>query len=251
MRNRKLRRREVFGIVLLGAAGFAAFALLLLFVEGWPAVMKAVFRLFAGFVFFLRENLPRMSWNSATWLPGVLAFLLVLAAVHRPLRAWGAKHGKRWDLACTCCLGLLLPLLFATSFLVPGVLLQVRQLAAVPWFQEERSTAQALIRERMRELHMRLHLRDEDSDRYPDTLGEEYADYFVAPDGPGMFLEPFVYPGSGLPFDCDPATSIIISPPYLKKGGSRRLVLTAGGNLVEISDAEVGDWLGVAASVPP
>lgn len=94
-----------------------------------------VIELCIGFVFFLAHNLPEISFDAGTWGPGIAAYLVALAWGHRFLSRWAARTNRPWRFATTFSLFLLLPVLFAISFLVPGVLLQWEFLRQGPWIQ--------------------------------------------------------------------------------------------------------------------
>lgn len=213
-------------IVLAGVSGFIA------------PFIDAAFRLTAGFVFFLRDKLPRMSWNAATWIPGLAAFLAALLLIHRPLKRWAVARGRMWSGTSTFCLGLLLPLLFAISFLIPGAILQVRLLAQDDLVHASRTTTRHLAANAMKMIHLDLLERSGGTGRFPDSLSDDPRDGFLhLDDPPGSVPEPFLYPGAGLSIDCDPSTPIVVSPPHMYPGGWKRLILTAGGDLI-ILDAD-------------
>lgn len=90
-------------------------------------------RLVTGFWFFLNENLALLSTDSRTWGPGLGAFLLATALIHRFLAIRSARSGRYWTLASSLGVALILPVLFVISFLVPGVLLQWEMLREIPW----------------------------------------------------------------------------------------------------------------------
>lgn len=94
-----------------------------------------LFRLISGFCFFLWENLPVISWDAGTWGPGLGAFLLAMVMVHLFLRKRFVEKNRHWSFTSTFCLMSLLPVLFAISFIVPGVLLQWELLRQVAWFE--------------------------------------------------------------------------------------------------------------------
>lgn len=81
-------------------------------------------RLPIGFLPFLTHNIPAISLDSGTWGPGIAAYLAAIALGHRFLSRWAERTDRPWSFATTFCLFLLLPVLFAISFIVPGVLLQ-------------------------------------------------------------------------------------------------------------------------------
>jgi hypothetical protein len=81
-----------------------------------------------GSYHFLSTNLPRISVNADTLIPGIAAFLIATLAAHGMIAAYHRKRGKHWQFSNTCCLAALLPVLFIIAFLVPGVILQVKLL---------------------------------------------------------------------------------------------------------------------------
>lgn len=89
-------------------------------------------RFLTGFARFLMHNIPAMTPNTATWVPGLAAFILAVAVAHfllaRPLR----RGFGVWRVSHTLTLAMFLPLLFATAFLVPGILLH-----AIPLIKDE------------------------------------------------------------------------------------------------------------------
>lgn len=90
-------------------------------------------RILFGFAAFLKNNLPAISWNAATWGPGLGAFLIATAFLHRWLSRWAKRTGRPWSFATSSCLALLVPVLFVISFIVPGVLLQWEALRETVW----------------------------------------------------------------------------------------------------------------------
>jgi hypothetical protein len=90
-------------------------------------------RLITGFWHFLAVNIPAISWNVATWGPGLGAFLLATVLLHRWLSRWASRTGRPWSFSTSFCLVLLVPVLFVISFIVPGVLLQWEALRETIW----------------------------------------------------------------------------------------------------------------------
>ncbi|MES2921715.1 MAG: hypothetical protein V4819_09215 [Verrucomicrobiota bacterium] len=88
-----------------------------------------------GFWFFLRDNLPAMSFDAGTWGPGLGAFLLAVVFAHRFLKAWAARTNRYWSFATSFSLALVVPVLFVISFIVPGVLVQWEMLRQVVWLE--------------------------------------------------------------------------------------------------------------------
>lgn len=81
-------------------------------------------RFLTGFWHFLAASLPAISWNAATWGPGLGAFLIAVVFLHRWLSRWALRTGRSWSFATSFCVVSLVPVLFVIAFLVPGVLLQ-------------------------------------------------------------------------------------------------------------------------------
>ncbi len=102
--------------------------LLILFFEISSLVIfsedSIIARFLSGFWRFLAANIPLISWNAATWGPGLGAFLIAVVLLHKWLSRWAARTGRPWTFATSFCLVSLVPVLFVISFLVPGVLVQ-------------------------------------------------------------------------------------------------------------------------------
>jgi hypothetical protein len=90
-------------------------------------------RLLFGFIPFLDENFSRISWNAATWGPGLGAFVIATLFMHRYLSRWAERTGRQWSFLTSFCLAMIVPVLFVISFIVPGVLLQWDALRETVW----------------------------------------------------------------------------------------------------------------------
>lgn len=100
----------------------------------WKTGKDLVFvRFVFGFWHFLAANLPAISWNAATWAPGLGAFLVAVVFLHRWLSRWASRTGRPWSFVTSFCLVSLVPVLFVIAFLVPGVLLQWEMLRESAW----------------------------------------------------------------------------------------------------------------------
>ena len=95
-------------------------------------------RFLTGFWHFLAANVPAISWNAATWGPGLGAFLIAVVFLHRWLGRWASRTGRPWNFATSFCLVSLVPVLFVISFIVPGVLLQWEALQETAWMEIRR-----------------------------------------------------------------------------------------------------------------
>lgn len=95
-------------------------------------------RFLTGFWHFLAANLPAISWNAATWGPGLGAFVIAVVFLHRWLSRWASRTGRPWSFATSFCLVSLVPVLFVISFIVPGVLVQWEMLRETAWVEVNR-----------------------------------------------------------------------------------------------------------------
>ncbi|MES2440553.1 MAG: hypothetical protein V4584_15915 [Verrucomicrobiota bacterium] len=71
-----------------------------------------------------------MNFNGDTLVPGCIAYGLVILLLHWNMRRLCRKRGRAWSFGSSVLVGLLLPAFFGISFLVPGVMLQLQELAA-------------------------------------------------------------------------------------------------------------------------
>jgi hypothetical protein len=55
--------------------------------------------------------------------------------------------------------------------------------------------------------------------------------------------EPFIYLGAGRTLSSDESLPLCISPPYREKGENFRQVATLGGQMIQIRDDELGEWI--------
>jgi hypothetical protein len=240
------------GILFLGFVATVAVLLLLTFmvaIAGGFGLFEVIWRLLTGSISFLRDNLPRISADAGTWGPGLAAFGLALVMGHYFLRGWAKKRNRRWSAGSTLCAGMVLPLLFAISFLVPGVLLQFELLGEMKWF-ERRRDPEALLKQQLRSLGMVLFAYDEVHARLPDSLDElAELEFFSSPsvllasgEG-GSPPEPPIYLGRWLTMESDGSLPLLISPSYTKDSVKIRQVLTMSSEFVEIRDEEVDEWI--------
>jgi hypothetical protein len=90
---------------------------------------EALLALLTGFPAHLARVWPEITWNMDLLVPFMVAFTLAVCIGHLLLRGPMGRRGVRWRPDHTLCLAGFVPLLFATAFLVPGILLHVRLLA--------------------------------------------------------------------------------------------------------------------------
>lgn len=121
------------GVIALICVGLIVMVNLLYMLSPFGGYDLLFGELIGGFWFFLRENLPAMSFDAGTWGPGLGAFLLAMIGAHRFLTAWAARTNRHWSFATTFCLLLAVPVMFVISFIVPGVLLQWELLRQGIW----------------------------------------------------------------------------------------------------------------------
>jgi hypothetical protein len=245
----KRQRNIMLRVVLFCLIGIPL--LLFLFVLGiYSGRSQAALRLFGGFFFFLQENLPRISTNAATWVPGLSAFFLGVAAMHLFFRGWAKRKGCSWRLGTSFALASIVPIFFVIAFLVPGVLLQVRALSSDPeWFHRDVSITDSMVRQNMGLIAMRLHEHAaENGGRFPasleEVLSDDDNDSFSADWSPLRPSEPFIYLGAGLSDTSDPRLPLLISRQLVGRDGSlERKMLTIGHEVKVIPVEAAEEWI--------
>ena len=244
--NRFLRVQLCAAVISLG--GLVLLVLLVGLISSVSG--EAAFHLLCGFWFFLDEKLPAISSDAGTWGPGLAAWLIALAVGHRFLRDWARARGIQWMVTTTTCLGLLLPVLFAISFIVPGILLQVDGLREVRWF-ERNSYNGAAVRMELRNLAQccALYANLSSEGNYPESLDalakqDIMTIRFLNLHGDkNLPPEPFTYLGNGYTRNTAGDAPLAISPWYQDRGHWQRIVVTFDGTMKVIGDDDVDAWL--------
>lgn len=93
-------------------------------------MLDLLLHLLFGFVIFLERNFARVNYNLDTLVPGLIAYGFVILLLHRKLLQFCRTRGRTWSLRSSIQVGLLLPAVFGISLLVPGITLQLQELAA-------------------------------------------------------------------------------------------------------------------------
>lgn len=109
--------------------GITIITSLLLMALVWLLLGREVmFTLLTGFPAHIARVWPQLTWNIDLLVPFVVAYALAVGTghglVHRPMK----RRGVRWRMDHTLCIAGFVPLLFATAFLVPGILLHAQLL---------------------------------------------------------------------------------------------------------------------------
>ena len=225
--------------------------LLLIPLPGSLAVIEAISRLFIGYHAFLRQNVPRISSDAGTWGPGLAAFLLGLVVIQWFGASWARRRRDRsWRVSNTVAVGMLLPLLFAISFLVPGAILQIGALQQVNWFQYSRSDKASKVMH-ARNIAQAAHAwaTMEGDDRFPPSTAAMISwgaldENTFRPQSFGEDLgEPPLYLGAGLTTQSDPDLPLVISDIYGRNQIRHRTIITVGNEFVEIRPEEVDEWI--------
>ena len=240
-----LRALLRIGIILL--ACLVLLVMLAVLVGSGLGPLDMVIHLVAGFGFFLYGNLPKVASDAGTWGPGLAAWLVALAVGHRFLRDWATSRGFQWRVTTTACLGLLLPVLFAMAFIVPGILLQVDGLRKVRWFDSNSIKRSSMARLELRNLAQACAgVANLDPDgKYPDSLDalvkQEYMSRRLLDlsDDNNIPPEHLIYLGTGYTRDTADDAPLAISPCFLERGNWRRIVVTVDGTMTMIQDDEV------------
>lgn len=245
------RARRILGIIGLALKLFIiALAVLLVLAFFGSAAFELIAHSLGGFVFFLMEKLPRISTDRATWLPGIGAFLLATVLADVMLKKAARNRDRDWNFKTTACLSLLLPVLFAISFIVPGLILQVNSLARIRWFDSSSGSTKALVAMQMRSLAQlcHLHATNEATNRYPISLenlsAELYPNKWIHFSSSfGLPVEKPIYLGAGMPIDTDSEEALLISPAFEFRGKWQRVVQKFNGmnEMIPAMDAEA--WI--------
>lgn len=212
---------------------------------------KVVFHLIAGFVFFLRANLPAISTDAATWGPGLAASILTFVIAHCFLRSWASKQNRTWGLGMTQCLVLILPVLFIVSFLVPGVLLQLNSLGHATWFERHRNPRAEIINDLRNLWCVAIDAASkEPGGRFPATLDELIEEHqgprirtILRSNDANLPSEPIIYLGSRLTWESDGSLPLFVSSCYQDGGILVRQVMTLDGDSIQIRDEVTGTWV--------
>jgi hypothetical protein len=111
------------GLAIIGGLAFVG---ALMLGALFPALREFVWHLLAGWWYFLRRNLGAMSPDPDILLSGLLAAALSVVCLHVVAGWWFGTRGLawRWRHSVLAVAGVVV--LFAASFLVPGVILMLR-----------------------------------------------------------------------------------------------------------------------------
>ncbi|MCW1885066.1 hypothetical protein OKA04_10035 [Luteolibacter flavescens] len=217
------------------------------------APFQIAWRFVAGFGYFLRENVPRISSDAGTWVPGIVSLLLSIAVIHAFGRLWARHRQQPWKVSTSLALGMVVPLLFVISFLVPGVILQVDGLRRVKWTELHRSRNYTPALHAMKIATAAVVWAENRSDRrFPPSADTLVSDGSLSQsdlkiDSKGDALgEPPLYLGAGLTAQSDPGLPLVISGPYSRYEARHRTVITIDLTTVEIAADELDAWIEMA-----
>jgi len=242
--------RVLLWTVIVLLVGLILLALLVGLSSSGAGFVDAAFHLVGGFWFFLGEKLPAISSDAGTWGPGLAAWLLALAVGHRFLRDWAGARGFQWRVTTTTCLGMLLPVLFTISFIVPGILLQVDGLRKVRWFEWSTHNAAAVNCELRNMAQACAGFANLSTDgKYPESLDALVKQDFMTmrflnlPGDKDLPPELPIYLGNGYTRDTAGDAPLAISPWFQDRGNWQRIVVTVDGTMKVIGDDNVDEWL--------
>ncbi len=245
---------------LLSLIGRAFFVLLLAFLllvvlvnvglEGVAgAILEVAWHLLTGAVAFLAGNLGKLSTDAGTWGPGLAAFVAATVVAHRFLRGIAARRHRTWSCSATASIVMFLPLLFATAFLVPGVLLQVRGLFAERWFESGLRYPPEAAAARQLSMYANAWAGEFGDGRFPPSVAAMVESGLMSVETgrfvtkPALLGEPALYLGAGLTMDSDASLPLVISSPYEGENGLVRLVVMVGSDRLEIREDELNGWV--------
>ncbi|MDB6078892.1 MAG: hypothetical protein JWO82_2639 [Akkermansiaceae bacterium] len=225
----------------IGLAGLFVLLLIapLLGVHWW--IVQAAGRLLVGWIALPHRSISLMSWNWDTVLSGSLAAVLGLAAANYCGRRF--ISGWRWRTSFTLLAAL--PVLFFTSFLVPGVISNLKGLADGPISIRGSSAEDDRAEWSAKELATDLMTRQPEAAAYPMRLRAILVPaqstpwhYFIEREGE------FIFAGAGMPVDSPGNLALLISPAFVAQGGRvMRWCVRFDGSAVRIRDEEVPGML--------
>ena len=211
-----------------------------------------VIHLLGGFYFFLSERLPAITSDAGTWGPGLAAWVVALAVGHRLLRKWAVAKGLYWRVSTTVCVGLLLPVMFATAFIVPGIVMQVDGLRKEErWFEEHGASIRVGVVMDLRNLAQGCagFANVANDEKYPESIDALVKKEFLSASSMGFSWvdntppEFPIYLGAGYTRDTPMDAPLAISPRYPMNGSWERTVVSVGGKMTTIRDDEVDAWI--------
>jgi hypothetical protein len=216
----------------------------------FDASFEILWHLATGFIRFLQTNLSKVSNDAGTWGPGLACFLLAIVMIHWFGATWARRRERTWRISNAVAVGMLLPLLFVISFLVPGAMLQIGSVGQGNWFQSSRSDKTFKVMH-ARHIAQAAHAwaNTEGADRFPPSTAVMISSGMLGEDvlGPQSFGEnpgePPLYLGAGLTTNSDPALPLVISDVHSRNQVRHRTVITVGSEFVEIRPEEVDEWI--------
>lgn len=229
--------------------GWALFILVVVYFIIGPIPFELLTLLLLGWLNYLREVLPRTSFDPEIAFNAVVALGLGLFGLHRILCWWASRRegpSRPWRFGWTAKISLMVLLLFATSIAAVGIVHQIAWLCREPkvivmtgigWQTRELSDLKQVA------TGCRLYALDHEG-RFPERVGELFPDYlpdhriFFTRTRDGDPPQPILY-FPGYKDGGDQQTLVAASPrPFASRQGSSRVVVLADGTATVIPESK-------------
>ena len=133
------------------------FGLLVLITLLNGAFFQALKHLFVGWIGFLSRNFKAFALDPDIIVSGLIAGIVSLILLHIIARWLSAHLGARWSFRSSASLFGFILILFATSFLVPGVIAITKLSLSEPWTAHSRSAEYHVHKGNLAQLQMSLY----------------------------------------------------------------------------------------------
>ena len=221
---------------------FLLFASVLLLTP--PAFWLTIYHGIAGWLLFLIRNLKGFSLDAHILLSGLVTFGLAIVIFHTLARWWFKNHEMRWRARNSIIACLFVPVLFGTSFLVPGILMMVRTPMAETFFiSSGRGSVRAGNMMQLRNFAYLLnaYMVENEQGHYPADI--EPVLKILEEEGSTTEYEKFLnngflYLAAGKPTEGNEPLLVAASPIYQTAKGPERAVIHRGWKLETLSLAE-------------
>ena len=231
----RILRTLLWGI----GAAFGLFVVVCLLAMWWPLELGKL--LLLGWIHYLAEVIPRITFNAEIALDALGALGLATAGLHRILRWVRRQHAPsaEWRFAWTAKITAMVLLLFATAVAATGIVHQVGWMFWMErWTEDRNSGRMGREMSNLRQVAIALKLYAEDhEDRLPRDLEALVADYLEEPRLFFSEVDPGEPPERILYFPDDhvatPAETIILAGPLWTRRGKRVVAWRNGQVTIE------------------
>lgn len=233
---------------------FGAFVFLNLVAITNGILADAFVRIMTGWALFLNRNLRSLALEPDILFSGLIASVLSILTLHF-LARWISTHYRfRWPIRSTLSVFGFVVVLFAASFLVPGILSVSQGLISEPWVSRSHSSEGFIYRQQLSSLYSALIDRDllDQNQPVPHDMDSLVYDAPLLSSGSyrsGFTDSGFLNPAAGLRFPDHERLPLFISPEYLKLGKPVRQVIFSDSRIEVIDPDQFEALLKQAAEI--